>query len=273
MLDYLAIGHLAQDMTPNGFRLGGTVAYSALTARALGQQTGIVSSAGAGAMLDGLESVSLHLVPSVTSTVYENIYTPTGRVQKLHARAEPLTLESVPSQWRESALVHLAPIANEVDPALVSQFHKAFVGLTPQGWMRRWKADKVVYSGGWPEAEALLPLASAAVISIEDVAGDWDLVRQWAGWARVLAVTQGEAGAVIYTNGQPQHFAAPVVTVLDATGAGDIFAAAFFIYLHQTGDPAIAARFAVALASDSVTRVGIAGVPPTAPTLGTGVSG
>ncbi|MBI5292318.1 MAG: hypothetical protein HY872_10630, partial [Chloroflexi bacterium] len=42
---------------------------------------------------------------------------------------------------------------------------------------------------------------------------------------------------------------------------GDIFAAAFFVRLWQTADPWDAARFAVALASDSVTRVGIEGVP------------
>jgi hypothetical protein len=35
-VDYLVIGHVAHDLTPEGWRLGGTAAYSALTARALG---------------------------------------------------------------------------------------------------------------------------------------------------------------------------------------------------------------------------------------------
>lgn len=261
MLDYLAIGHIAQDVTPDGYRLGGTVAYSALTAYALGQQTGIVTAAAPKAVTTGLEPLDLHIVPSVTSTIYENIYTPTGRIQKLHGRAEPLTIESVPQRWRSASLVHLAPIANEVDPALVPYFRSAFIGYTPQGWMRRWREDGLVYRGDWDEADSLLPLASAVVISIEDVAGDWGIVDQWAALTKVLAVTEGEQGAYIYTGTQRQHFSAPKVNVLDATGAGDIFAAAFFIYLHQTGDPAIAARFAIALASDSVTRPGIAGVP------------
>ncbi len=43
-VDYLVIGHIARDLTPSGPRLGGTVAYSGLTARALGLRVGIVTS-------------------------------------------------------------------------------------------------------------------------------------------------------------------------------------------------------------------------------------
>jgi sugar/nucleoside kinase (ribokinase family) len=48
---------------------------------------------------------------------------------------------------------------------------------------------------------------------------------------------------------------------VDATGAGDIFAAAFFIRLFKTRDPWEAARFATLIASRSVTRIGLNGIP------------
>jgi sugar/nucleoside kinase (ribokinase family) len=48
---------------------------------------------------------------------------------------------------------------------------------------------------------------------------------------------------------------------VDATGAGDIFAAAFFIRLFSTRDPWEAARFATLIASHSVTRMGLNGIP------------
>ena len=35
-VDYLAVGHITIDQTPDGPRLGGSVAYAALTAQALG---------------------------------------------------------------------------------------------------------------------------------------------------------------------------------------------------------------------------------------------
>ncbi len=48
---------------------------------------------------------------------------------------------------------------------------------------------------------------------------------------------------------------------MDATGAGDIFAAAFFERLYQTKDAWEAARFATNLAAYSVTRNGLHGIP------------
>jgi sugar/nucleoside kinase (ribokinase family) len=51
------------------------------------------------------------------------------------------------------------------------------------------------------------------------------------------------------------------VQEVDATGAGDIFAAAFFVRLYTTHDPWEAARFATLLASYTVTRVGLDGIP------------
>jgi sugar/nucleoside kinase (ribokinase family) len=48
---------------------------------------------------------------------------------------------------------------------------------------------------------------------------------------------------------------------VDATGAGDVFAAAFFIRLQATRDPWEAARFATSIASRSITRPGLEGIP------------
>ena len=39
-VDYLVIGHLSCDITPEGPRLGGTAAYAALTSHALGLRVG-----------------------------------------------------------------------------------------------------------------------------------------------------------------------------------------------------------------------------------------
>jgi len=51
------------------------------------------------------------------------------------------------------------------------------------------------------------------------------------------------------------------VAVTDPTGAGDIFAAAFFTAHAESGDPLQAARLATAVAARSVTRRGLASVP------------
>ena len=261
MIDYLTIGHIAQDITPKGTLLGGTVSYSSLTALALGLRVGMVTAHADGAVLDGLHDVSVHRIRSASSTVFENVYTPSGRVQTLHARADTLTKESVPHEWRRASIVHLAPIAREIDPNMIELFSSSLIGITPQGFMREWDAKGHVSRGEWESAEFLLKAAAATVISIEDVAGDCGLAERWAAMATMFVVTQANEGATLFWQNERYHYPAPQVDVVEATGAGDIFAAAFFTRLWQTRDPHHAIRFAIALGSDSVTRVGVDSIP------------
>jgi sugar/nucleoside kinase (ribokinase family) len=106
-----------------------------------------------------------------------------------------------------------------------------------------------------------LAQADAVVVSLEDLAGDEAQVESLATACRLLVTTEGALGARVYWNSDVRRFAAPAVDQIDPTGAGDIFAASFFIRLHQTRDPWEAARYANLLAASSVARQGIAGVP------------
>jgi sugar/nucleoside kinase (ribokinase family) len=97
---------------------------------------------------------------------------------------------------------------------------------------------------------------------VRDAAGvDAKLVEALAAACRLLALTEGAAGARVYWNGDVRRIQAPPAAQVDPTGAGDVFAAAFFIRLFDTRDPWEAARFANQLASTSVTRPGLRGVP------------
>jgi sugar/nucleoside kinase (ribokinase family) len=78
---------------------------------------------------------------------------------------------------------------------------------------------------------------------------------------RILCLTEGELGSVLYWNGDRRRFRPALVEEVDATGAGDIFAAALFVRLFNTRDPWEAARFATNLAAYSVTRTGLEGIP------------
>ena len=260
-IDYLVIGHLACDLTPDGPRLGGTAAYAALTARALGLQVGVVTAWGGEVPLDALDGIQVRSAAAKHSTTFENIYTPEGRNQFIHHTAPDLHLDQVPPAWRTASIVHVGPIAGEGKLLADGQFPASMLGLTPQGWLRGWQEDGRVRPARWPEAPQTLSKASAAVLSIEDVAGDEGQVEAMAMACRVLAVTEGPAGARLYWNGDLRHFPALKVKEVDATGAGDIFAAAFFWRLHVTRDPWAAARFATHLASYSVTRRGLEGIP------------
>lgn len=260
-VDYLVVGHVANDLTPNGARLGGTVAYSALTARALGLHVGIVTAAGSDVSLEPLNDIPLVSIESDSSTTYENIYTEQGRVQYLRSQAAHIDLDQVPEPWRNASVIHVAPIANEIDSVLPEGFAPSLLGLTPQGWMRQWDSDGLVSTREWTDSEPALSQANAIVISREDVNGDDELIEHMAGQTKILVVTEGAAGAVLYWNGDRRRFPAPAVNEMDATGAGDIFATAFFTRFLNTRDPWEATRFATLLASHSVERTGLDGIP------------
>jgi sugar/nucleoside kinase (ribokinase family) len=259
---YLAIGHICQDVVPEGRILGGTATYASLTARALGWQTTALTRIAPQVDLSRLGAVACLRLPGERTTTFENIYTLDGRVQFLHDVAEPITKADTAGLRLQADVVHLAPVANEVDPDLADAFDGALIGATPQGWMRRWDSSGRVRRGEWLQAEVVLNRADAIVLSLEDVGGDWALIRRWADAARVLVVTLGRDGCTVYTHGErPQPIPTLPVEEVDPTGAGDVFAAAFFVRLRESGDPIGAARFANCIAARSVTRFGLDGAP------------
>jgi sugar/nucleoside kinase (ribokinase family) len=208
-----------------------------------------------------LNGISIFSVESSRSTTFENIYTSHRRLQYLRAQATRIDLQRVPDVWRHASIIHLGPIANEMDAVLPEGFSPALLGITPQGWMRQWDAEGRVSPAKWTNADAALAGAGAVIISREDVGGDEEFIEHIAHQTRILVVTEDAAGAVLFWNGDRRRFHAPEVQEVDATGAGDVFAAAFFVRLFTTRDPWEATRFATLLASRSVTRVGLDGIP------------
>jgi sugar/nucleoside kinase (ribokinase family) len=261
VIHYLVIGHVSNDLTPNGPILGGTVAYAGRTAQALGSRVSAITSAREDIDLSELENINILHLPSERSTIFENRYTADGREQILHARAMDIGSEAVPPGWNEANIVHLGPIANEVDPTLIESFPGALKGMTPQGWLRRWDERGRVRLTRWDQIRDLLPTANAVVISMEDLADDPTSAQDMALHCEILAVTDAARGARVFWNGEERDIPAPAVEEVDPTGSGDIFAAAFFVRLYQTRDPWESARFANYLAAASVTRRGIASTP------------
>ena len=258
---YIAIGHVAKDITPHGWTFGGTVTYSARAAQALGCDVTVITSSDRTLDIASvLPEIEIIRRAADRTTTFENVYTAQGRQQTLHAVADRLGVDLADGLTAPD-IVHLAPIAQEVDEQWIDRFPSALIGVTPQGWLRQWDQAGRVQPIGWARAAEILPRATATVISIEDVGGDESIAQRWASIAPVLVVTRGERGCTVFAAGRPIDLSAPKVPVVDTTGAGDIFATSFFVRLRQTNDPVEAGRFATCIAAQSITRVGLDGVP------------
>lgn len=260
--DYLILGHITRDNTPQGPILGGTSSYSSLTAHRLQQKVALVTSVGEDIpSLAPLKDILIKYSVQPDSTTFENIYRNGVRYQKWLSSSAPLALDDVPPAWRQSPIVHLAPIGQEISPALCGEFPHSLVGVTGQGWLRGRDARmNVIYQPNL-ELEAWLGSIDVLVLSLSDLFGDEEALRHLLTSVKLGVETLGPDGCRLYHRGEVYHVPVDPKQEVDPTGAGDIFAAAFFIKYHQTGNFILAAQFANACASLSVLQVGLAGVP------------
>jgi 1D-myo-inositol 3-kinase len=276
-IDFLAVGHATQDRTPDGFRRGGTVSYAAVTARRLGRHPGILTRASAdglkyqevpgvpenasatpGSELDG---VAIHLLGSPVNTTFTNCYQDGRRTQVLETLAAPISPSDLPPAWSAAPIVLLGPIAGELEPTWAAAFPSAIMGVTPQGWMRRWDDAGHVRPARWENAREFLQRADAVVLSREDAGGDDAYIAELAAQTRLLAVTDGWHPIALHYAGAWCEIQVRPAQEVDPTGAGDVFSAAFLIGLAEAADPMAAARFAMVVASMSVEGPGMANIP------------
>lgn len=264
-IDYLLIGHITQDQTPDGPRLGGTSSYAAAMAQALGLRVGIVTSANPDdSVLAALPDVPIHLIPAECSTIFVNTYDEKGnRQQVTKGQARTLTYDDIPGDWLTAPIIHLGPMARELDDSLHPRyFPDALVGITPQGYMRAWDDQGNIYPVEWAGMGDVIPHATI-ILSDEDLGHNAAWEAEYAALAQCLVVTRGYDGATLYRDGKRQDIPAPDIKVLcHPTGAGDTYAAAFFAMLHRhPGEWERATQAAVTIASTYVETCVGEGVP------------
>jgi len=258
--DFLAIGHVAKDLTRDGYVLGGAVTYAALTAKSLGLSAAVVTSCGPD--IDphaALPDIPMHIVASEETTTFVNVYERGRRRQSILGVAVNLSDSDVPPDWRRAPLVLLGPVARELEDSNASAFGRQTVGASIQGWLRSWDDTGKVSPRRW-SGDGLLPGMAVAIFSDDD-SPEEDQIANWAELCPVLIHTHGGQGCSVHVEGRWHHLPAFPANEVDATGAGDVFAAAYLIRFQESGDPLVAARFASAAASFCVEADGVEGIP------------
>jgi sugar/nucleoside kinase (ribokinase family) len=239
----VVVGAAARDIATDdarGWRLGGGVAYSALTTARLGLPTaaivGVDRVAATARELDLLRmaGVDVHLVELERGPVFDNVETPEGRIQVGHERADPIPVEALPAAWRNAPAWVLATVADELPPAWADvPGTGALVAAGWQGLLRDVVAGQRVRRRP-PGPSPIIARADLVGVSRDDLGPEApvdDLVRHLHPGA-TLVLTQGDHGGLVMTAGQDgpdgmYHYPAIRSTaIVDPTGAGDVFLAA-----------------------------------------------
>jgi 1D-myo-inositol 3-kinase len=277
--DYTTVGHVTLDVLEDGSRRpGGTAFYSALQAARLGRRTLIITQ-GLPREIDELlepfrHELALTVLPASATTTLRTFGSGASRTQSMLAWAGPMAQDI----QLDTSILHLAPVARESPSDW--RGHAAFVGLTPQGLARRWDLGDGEIVHGRPDAAAtaVAERCDAIVVNEAERASCAHLIaaaigarahaveHDLTGRGAVVAVTAGSAPITILASGAGAHIhgdetataglhelqSVPVPVLAEPVedlGAGDVFAAAFFIALSEALYPAAAARFAIAAAA------------------------
>jgi sugar/nucleoside kinase (ribokinase family) len=96
-------------------------------------------------------------------------------------------------------------------------------------------------------------------VSDEDV-HDPERVETWLDRVPVVVLTKGRSGFAVFEKARRHDFPSFETREIDPTGAGDVFAAAFLVRWHETGNLHETARFAAAAAALVVQDEGLGAV-------------
>jgi sugar/nucleoside kinase (ribokinase family) len=269
--DYLAVGHITIDLSPDGSPvLGGTALYSALTAARFGLRAAVLTRGlftGYGdAIIEAFNrfagEVDIVLQSAPQPTVFTNVAVAGRRVQTIHSWAGRIDLSGVPPQWRSTSIVHLAPVAQEIDPRQAGRLNPTFLGTTPQGWMRRWPSEQhgpVTLSQLRLPTE-LLSRIDALVVNSAEQALARDVIDAVAARG-VVAITRGPQGAEVLDRGRSFEIPAIPVRAVDDAGAGDVFAATLFVMRADQESTIASSRAAAVAAALRIQNSGPDAVP------------
>lgn len=254
----LSVGHVCLDRTPGGDVPGGSVTYGSLTARRLGWEVAILSSAGPDFdAAERLPGVPVFVQPAAATTRFVNEYEADGtRHQTVTARADDIRFEALPEAWRAPDALLLGPLVGELGGVAAGAFEAGCVGAIAQGYVRAIDAEGRVSAKRWERPERDLLGVHVLFLSQHDLPDADRRAREFLSLVPIVALTRGWRGLTLLTRDGVHDVPSLPRPEKDPTGAGDVFAAAFLVRYQETDDPLEAAAFAACAASCAVEGVG-----------------
>jgi sugar/nucleoside kinase (ribokinase family) len=259
--DYTTVGHVTIDVMADGStRPGGSAFYSALQASRLGLRV-LILTRGVPQEIESLlepyrAELAVDVQPAEQTTTLHTSGSGATRTQRVLGWAGPIEGEPLV----DSAILHLAPVARESPPRWRGAVD--FLGLTPQGLARRWSGEGGEITLSAVDPGELPGACDAIVISEVERASCADLLARARSAGALVAITAGHRPTtILLPGGETLHVASPPTEERgEDVGAGDVFAAAFFIALREGGAPKPAVSFAGAAAALRIAGAGTSGI-------------
>jgi sugar/nucleoside kinase (ribokinase family) len=209
--------------------------------------------------------VDVHVMPSDDTVYFENVYSAdqNHRKQFVLQKAAPFDLAQMPVT--NAKIFHLGPLLHDDIPINVIEnlSRRGLVSLDIQGYLRHVVDKKVVHLDWSDKANALrhVGIIKANEFEMKVITGKtnvWDGAKYLAdlGVPEVI-ITLGSKGSIVYKSGASFKIRAfKAAVVVDATGCGDTYMAAYLWKRSMGSDIQEAGEFGAALATLKIGSFG-----------------
>lgn len=264
----LIIGHISYDFRDGKFLLGGPPSYMIPVFMKLDTEVHVITSTHEPSKLPKYKNCKYFIVPSTKTTTFEfkipqndsQLYPKDDRQLILVNKAENITADFIKNNADSVYdIVIISPIINEVDQlameTAVKLSNKCFLDM--QGLVRIVQNDGIItHSFHQPDMNWALKTFDVIKISNSEFPDRDQFLNPFHS---LLIITKSGNGYELHSNSTIEHIlSTPENDVIDATGSGDIFLAAFS-YFFSSKSTQDAIRIA-----DSYARLNLKnlGIPP-----------
>jgi sugar/nucleoside kinase (ribokinase family) len=225
--------------------LGGSSAYVSIVAKRLGANVSVISKVGEDfpeayvkqLAHEGVDLSTVVMAKGSLTTSFELKYNSdlSSRTLQLKNRAPSIRVDDLPKTLN-TKVIHVGPIAGEVDYEVIEQLRKFsdLLSLDPQGLLRNFDENGHVIQGLMADRR-VLELIDVYKSSLDEIKAITNAstpnsaiktVHDYG--TKTVIVTLGMAGAIISHENSVYNISAhKPVNVVDTTGAGDAFIGAF----------------------------------------------
>ncbi len=263
----LLIGNLTLDHNISNGNIydgpGGTVYFAAKTFHNLGFVPTVISPYGKDFSKYPLEGCNMYPSEALyeKTLTFKNIYLSNGERKQeiLNTQFSGLghIWDSVNFDNINFRIVIVAPILDNISGELMklinSKFPKSLKVLLPQGFYRRIDENGKILPHDWKEGDEISKLFDIIVVSEKDWYGIDKMAGIWSNNCKITVVTKESKGCSVYQKGKVTDFGGYIVDdIVDSTGSGDVFAAAFSFMYSKSEDIGVSADFGNATAALSL---------------------
>lgn len=255
----VVVGHITLDEYDGKLVPGGSAYYCSRTYLALGAQVKLISTIGEDFQFNEIfNDLDVFVKRIGQTTRFKNIYKKNSIRQQISiAQAEPIKPDTIPDDFKECDILHLAPVLGEIDIKLWSTLVKSkMVAVGLQGWLRKIDDSKIVLHKKCDISDEEFNKLSLVCLSEGDIQGQTELLDRIIKLVPTVALTYGENGYDIYKDGIKTSYGVYRTIEVDPTGAGDVFAAGFFYGIVSGKSEMEAGYLGAGLASVIIEDVG-----------------